>query len=157
MKINNRHKKIESEKLIKEVLMYIYLINDFIVYDTDLNVISPTIKRSMQRYASELIHSGAIPKIRLKTSENGLYYKVNEDILETNKKFYKYLDNEHTERLARILSLVYLMKLNHPIVSNRRSIEEFYANNLNITNNSKTIYRDLRLIKIAKSYYINKN
>ena len=156
MKIANRKKKIESDKMIKETLMYIYLLNDHIVYDYNLNAVSPTIKRSMQRYGKELIHSGAIPTTRLKKDKNGLYYKVNDDIVETNKKFFIFDDDEHSKRLARIITLLYLKKVEHSSISSKQSIEELYRTNLKVDKPKKSVYRDLRLIDIAYSYY-NKN
>lgn len=152
MNIPKRRKKNESEKIVKEVLIYIYLLRDGKVYDYQLNTISPTFKRSLQRYTKELFLSGAIPKIRLKSDENGLYYEVF-DLINTNKKFFKYEDNSHSDRLARILTLVYLKEINHPIASNKAEFEEFYFKRINPTACKKTFSRDIKLLNLAYSYY----
>lgn len=152
MNIPKRKKKNESEKIVKEILIYIYLLKDGMVYDHQLSAISPTFKRSLQRYSKELYLSGAIPKIRLKNDENGLFYEVN-DLINTNKKFFKYEDNSHSDRLARILTLVYLKEINHPISSNKADLEEFYFKRLNPKACKKTFSRDLKLLDLAYSYY----
>ena len=152
MIIANRKKKIESEKLIKEVLLYICLINDNICYDYQLNRISPTFERSLQRYSNELFHSGAIPKLRLKRDENGLFYQT-EDLINTNKKFYTFEDSAHSDRLARVLTLVYLKTINHPIASNKADLKKFYISKLNPSSSDKTFLRDLKLLDLAYFYY----
>lgn len=132
--------------------MYICLLKDGKIYDYQLAPISPTFKRSLQRYSKELSLSGAIPRIRLKSDENGLFYEVN-DLVNTNKRFFKYEDNSHSDRLARVLTLVYLKEINHPISQKKADLEEFYFNRLNTNACKKTFSRDLKLIDLAYSYY----
>lgn len=154
MYIENRKKKIESDKLIKEILLYLYLLRDGKAYDYQLSVVSPTFERTLQRYSKELSLSGAIPKIRLKHDENGLFYEVN-DLINTNKRFYKYEDNDHSNRLARVITIAYLKEVNHPIASNKADLKKFYFERLNPNSSDKTFSRDLKLLDFANKYYNN--
>lgn len=152
MIISNRKKKDESDKLVKELLMYTHLVNNNIIYDFFFNEISNTNKRSLQRYAKELYLCGAVPKLRLKSSKNGFYYKT-EDLINTNKKFYRFNDDQHSNRLARLVTMVYLKAANHPIASNKAELEKFYFKQLNPGACKKTFTRDLKLVEKTDFLY----
>ncbi|MBR2788156.1 MAG: hypothetical protein IKD94_03235, partial [Erysipelotrichaceae bacterium] len=68
MKIDGRKKKIESDKKIQIIKMYMILLDYGTVYDyeLDLDCSKEKDQTTFRRYANELHRIGAIPKVRLK-------------------------------------------------------------------------------------------
>ena len=96
MKIKNRKRKIQSDKLVKELIMYLALLSSGKVYQSELNIStaefeydhnntvidpeikSPTSLRSFQRYAKDLEEAGAVPSLELERDpeEEDAFYSV---------------------------------------------------------------------------------
>ena len=96
MKIENRKKKIQSDKIVKELIMYLALLSSGKVYQSELNIStaefeydhnntvidpeikSPTSLRSFQRYAKDLEEAGAVPSLELERDpeEEDAFYSV---------------------------------------------------------------------------------
>ena len=77
MKINNRKKKIQSEKIVKELMMYLALLSSGKVYPFELNLGEDDTLislRTFQRYAKELEETGAVPTLEITKDEEGLHY-----------------------------------------------------------------------------------
>lgn len=96
MKIGNRKRKIQSDKIVKELIMYLDLLSSGKVYQSEPNIstaefeydrdftgIYPKIEsstslRSFQRYAKDLKEAGAIPSLELKRDpeDDDAFYSV---------------------------------------------------------------------------------
>ncbi len=96
MKVENRKRKIQSEKIVKELIMYLALLSSGKVYQSELNIStaefeydgdhtntdpetkSSTSLRSFQRYAKDLEEAGSIPSLELKRDpeEEDAFYSV---------------------------------------------------------------------------------
>lgn len=96
MKIKNRKRKIQSDKIVKELIMYLVLLSSGKVYQSELNIStakfeydhvntnndpetkSSTSLRSFQRYAKDLEEAGAVPPLELKRDpeEEDAFYSV---------------------------------------------------------------------------------
>lgn len=101
MKIGNRKRKIQSDKIVKELIMYLALLSTGKVYQSELNISteefeydpkctaanvatidneikSSTSLRSFQRYAKDLEEAGAVPPLELQrdSEEKDPFYSV---------------------------------------------------------------------------------
>ena len=93
MKIENRKRKIQSDKIVKELIMYLALLSNGIVFISELDIeedkTSHTSVRTFQRYAEELEKAGAVPKLIKKQDEYKIdYYLVKEAETEVANTFF---------------------------------------------------------------------
>lgn len=110
MKIENRKRKIQSDKIVKELIMYLALLSSGKVYQSELNISTaefddeqdhtnavpeiefPTSLRSFQRYAKDLEEAGAVPPLEIERDpeEEDAFYSVEKyETKQTNTNNYQ--------------------------------------------------------------------
>ena len=129
MKIEGRKKKIESDKKIQILKMYMIFLDYGTIYDYELGLDCTKEKdnATFRRYANELHRIGAIPKVRLKkkTIQNpdgntALYYFYAKDVkIKEPKPFNKVFDPELGKEVD-------LYNPNSLITSNHYHVFRFY-------------------------------
>lgn len=158
MKIENRKKKIQSDKIVKELIMYLALLSSGKVYQSELNIDtsemedelnntntnpeieSPTSLRTFQRYVKDLEKAGALPPLELKrdTKEGDAFYSVE-----------KY-------KTKRTSTNTYQSKHQYSFVVKKEDIESSFADkyledyqDFNVNHSEAHIARLARICKLA--------
>ena len=157
MKIENRKKKIQSDKIVKELIMYLALLSSGKVYQSELNIStaefeydhnntvidpeikSPTSLRSFQRYAKDLEEAGAVPSLELERDpeEEDAFYSV-----EKYKTKQSNLNNYHSK-----YPLSFVVKKEDVAGSFAKYLKDYQ--DFNVNHSETHIARLARICKLA--------
>ena len=157
MKIGNRKRKIQSDKIVKELIMYLDLLSSGKVYQSELNlstfemeddfnstnteIESPTSLRTFQRYAKDLEEAGAVPRLELRRDPD-----------EGDNPFYN-VEKYKTEQASRNYKS---SNQSYSFVVKKEDLKQSFADvylkdyqNFNINHSEAHIARLARICKLA--------